>query len=242
MGNDIDKGILKAYDYGLVQSSSMSVVNGLTCEKVRSYLKNRENLILGLHINLTEGTPLSQKSFLSRYETPRFLDARQLILEDHQLSQLHLLDEMNAQLNRFAELTERMPAFLDSHQHVTYLNPVIFRTFLEFASHCSLPIRNPRPFHDSSRLQSFFDCVHGKINFRFPVPAKVLSAKLKVLFDKNPVALRTSDCELDLSNCWKNRIHQAAGESVEVVCHPRWNSTQRIYAEIEDLQFLANLT
>lgn len=95
---------------------------------------------MGLHFNLTEGTPLSPAL---RAVWPRFPGLGKLLL----LSGLRALpvqalsDEWRAQLDHYTEARGAPPQFLDGHQHVHAL-PGVRESVLETARRLNLPVRN----------------------------------------------------------------------------------------------------
>jgi len=93
----------------------------------------------GLHVNLTEGEPLSAAL---RRHWPRFPSLGTLIVQAH-LGRLPaaLADEVQAQLCRFVDVVGRGPAFIDGHQHVHAL-PGVQPLVLAVARGLHLPVRN----------------------------------------------------------------------------------------------------
>ncbi|MEO8808059.1 MAG: ChbG/HpnK family deacetylase, partial [Burkholderiaceae bacterium] len=88
---------------------------------------------VGLHINLTEGRPLSAR--LARL-WPRLPALPVLILRAHLglLPRAELRSEVHAQLAAFREATSVAPRFIDGHQHVHHL-PVLRGIILDMVEH-----------------------------------------------------------------------------------------------------------
>lgn len=88
---------------------------------------------VGLHLNLTEGRPLSPR--LARH-WPRLPGLGRLLLQAH----LRLLpiaavrNEVHAQLAAFTQAVGRPPAFVDGHQHVHHL-PGVRGALLDMVEH-----------------------------------------------------------------------------------------------------------
>lgn len=78
---------------------------------------------VGLHFNLTEGTPLSASM---RQRTAHHLSLGHLIARSHahQLDVTALQDEWQAQWDTFTQVWGRRPDFVDGHQHVHHLPQV----------------------------------------------------------------------------------------------------------------------
>lgn len=88
---------------------------------------------VGLHLNLTEGRPLSAR--LAR-RWPRLPSLARLIAQAHlrllPLSQVR--NEVHAQLAAFNHVLGRPPAFIDGHQHVHHL-PGLRQVILDMVEH-----------------------------------------------------------------------------------------------------------
>ncbi|MCE4554085.1 ChbG/HpnK family deacetylase [Pelomonas cellulosilytica] len=93
----------------------------------------------GLHVNLTEGEPLSAAL---RDEWPRF-PALGVLLARAFAGRLPaaVAGEFDAQLQRFIDVTGRVPAFIDGHQHVHAL-PGMRPLVLAAARRLGVPVRN----------------------------------------------------------------------------------------------------
>lgn len=87
----------------------------------------------GLHINLTEGRPLSQR--LGRL-WPKLPSLPMLIARAHLglLPRAELRSEVHAQLAAFRAATGEAPKFVDGHQHVHHL-PVLRSIILDMVEH-----------------------------------------------------------------------------------------------------------
>jgi predicted glycoside hydrolase/deacetylase ChbG (UPF0249 family) len=68
---------------------------------------------IGLHFNLTEGKPLSDK-------LSKFFSLKELIIKSNlrQLDQKDIAAELRAQLDNFTNQIGQLPDFIDGHQHV----------------------------------------------------------------------------------------------------------------------------
>jgi len=85
---------------------------------------------IGLHINLTEGKPLSQ-SMLNTYGEC-FPSLSKLMIQSYfrKLNFNVILTEMNAQIDQFEANMGKLPDFIDGHQHVHQL-PIIRDSILK---------------------------------------------------------------------------------------------------------------
>lgn len=114
----ISQGIIK-----LISAQRLSAVSCLVnfpeSEAHGKWLKTYQDQVdIGLHFNLTEGSPLSNaykkkygEQFLSLPTLMRMAYTRRLALPV-------LVAECNAQLQRFVDVYSRPPDFMDGHQHV----------------------------------------------------------------------------------------------------------------------------
>lgn len=222
MGVKIDNDILSAVCCGFIQSASVSVVNGLGSDYFKRYLELEQTLQLGLHINLTEGYPISdvQKVAAIVNAEGNFEPALHLLSIESDLSEEMLYAEMKNQFMRFKQLSARQPNHLDSHQHYAYLSPVAFRAFLRLALSENLKIRNPLPFIKESRLQYFVESVRQRYGIMIPFSPRKRAQELREIFEDSKVEVRTADCQIEIPSqeYVKRNIHQTI--SLEVVCHP----------------------
>lgn len=224
MSEEIDQAILLAAQDNFIHSASLSVVNGASPERVKNFLNLEAGLSLGLHINLTEGRPLTgvpNVAALVKEEDKRsFKSAIDFLSKESSLNERIFLEEMRLQLKKFVQLTGLRPNHLDSHQHFTYLSPIVFRSFLRMAHMEDIPIRSPLPFIDKSRLQQFVDSVKMRYNIDLPFLVGQRSEELSCIFKDSKVQTRTFDCmtQVPTEDVLRNKLFWA--KTIEVVCHP----------------------
>jgi chitin disaccharide deacetylase len=141
--------ILCADDFGLARHISVGIAGLAHAERINavSCITNApqwpddahrlhglpSSVALGLHLNLTDGTPLSPRL---RRKWPRLPSLSKLILLSHlrELPRSELRAELRAQYTAFVDATGRQPDFMDGHQHVHHL-PVIREMLLTFIEH-----------------------------------------------------------------------------------------------------------
>lgn len=114
----VSRGILAVAARGHLSATSC-IVNTPQWPGLAKELQGR-GLRAGLHVNLTEGAPLSP-ALASLW--PRMPSLGSLILQAHarQLPLAALRDEFQAQLDTFEQATGHAPAHIDGHQHVIHL-------------------------------------------------------------------------------------------------------------------------
>lgn len=115
----VSAGILLARRHGIVTSTTVLVTADVDRDQLIAALDS--GLGLGIHLNLTLGTPLTRAPSLvdgdGRFvRDPRRAAARAEMKE--------VEAEIEAQLERFVALTRRAPTHLDTHHHVGLYTPV----------------------------------------------------------------------------------------------------------------------
>lgn len=141
------RGILKAHQSGIVTSTSVMVNMPAAAEWVPKAIAETPALGLGLHITLTAGEPVSLPDDVPDLVAPGggFYPRDTLIGLMPGLNITQVEREMLAQVARFEEIAGRLPDHLDSHHHITYLNPPIIKLMVKLAHELDIPIRNPLP-------------------------------------------------------------------------------------------------
>jgi len=115
----VSAGILDAHRHGIVTSTTVLV----TADIDRDQLARARDcgLGMGIHVNLTLGTPLTKASSLVDANGRFIRDARRVAA---QADPKDVEAEVAAQLERFEKLVGRPPTHLDSHHHVGTYTPV----------------------------------------------------------------------------------------------------------------------
>lgn len=147
LSEGVNRAIIKTHLHGSVSSTTLMVNQAGTRHAV-NLSKTTPELALGLHANLTLGTPVERRHKIdslvgscggfycrSVFEKRLFLG---LIRTDQ------LMTELRAQFNKFVELTGTKPSHIDSHQHIHTIPPV-FRVLAEIATRNNIPLRMPWP-------------------------------------------------------------------------------------------------
>jgi predicted glycoside hydrolase/deacetylase ChbG (UPF0249 family) len=134
----INRGILEAHRDGLVTSATL-MVNYATAREAVRLCREAPGLGLGLHVALTGGVPCLPPDRVASLVDPRGqLPPKPEGLAGSDPDELQA--EVRAQLERFRELTGRLPTHLDSHHHAHRLPPVL-EALLTVAREHGLPIR-----------------------------------------------------------------------------------------------------
>ena len=140
-----DRGIIEAWHAGALSGASL-MVTGASCVSA-SQQANDVGMPLSLHLNLTEGKPLTGKSTLTDAQQNMFYKMPAL---HKSISVKDIEREINAQLMKFKDLVGHWPKHVDGHQHVHILRgvPEILAPLLASAGVKSIRI----PDEDVSKL------------------------------------------------------------------------------------------
>lgn len=206
MSRECSLGIAAAHRQGVVNSTSVAVLGPVWEGPL---LKELPDLALGLHVILTE---------------PPFAPAIEQLSCEEDLSETDLYAEIGRQLRVYEEILGQPPAHIDCHQHFAYLSPTALAAFLRLACQAQLPIRCPRPFLDPERLAAFARRVESRFGLTLPFCPETRAAQLRAVEARFQPRWRTHEVLVDVDfrladlDDLKARL---AGESLEVVCHPR---------------------
>ena len=150
----ITEGVLQAHRNGIVTSTTVMVNLPGARAAVQRAREEAPRLGLGVHLNLTTGRPVLPPERVPTLVDPtgRFYPIRDLLPRLPSLDLDQVEAELVAQIERFRSWGEE-PTHLDSHHHLLYLSPVLFRILLGLAERYCLPIRYPwRTTVDLDRL------------------------------------------------------------------------------------------
>ncbi|CAG5917628.1 unnamed protein product [Menidia menidia] len=122
-----NRGIVECFLAGGV--SSVSLLVNAAAAKEAAHLAKRHKIPIGLHANLSEGSPVcGSLQKVSTLLNPRgFFHGKmgfRLALERGQLDMKQVELELRAQVQQFVELTGHLPHHMDGHQHVHVLPEV----------------------------------------------------------------------------------------------------------------------
>jgi len=135
----INAGIFEAHSRGLVTSATLMVGFPSAEEAVAEWLETAD-VGIGLHVTLTGGRPV-----LPAKEVPSLVDGEgRFPARPEGLGQAladEVQGEVEAQLERFRDLTGRLPTHLDSHHHSHRL-PLVCDVLVSLAARHGLPVRN----------------------------------------------------------------------------------------------------
>ena len=146
----VSRGVLEAHRHGLVTSTT-ALVNLPPLPELDAEAAGCPGLGIGLHVNLTFGTPVSPTA-----KVPSLVDAegrfpRDPLVVEARADTDEIRREAEAQIEAFARRFGRLPTHLDSHHHVHRLAPVA-EPIMRVARAAHLPLRSQDPgFRDGLR-------------------------------------------------------------------------------------------
>ena len=135
-------------------------------------MAKQTGLPIGLHFNITEGTPISKPTLVSTLIDPKtqnFLGKPKfwsIATENQQyFNQLHVERELESQIVKFKELTGNYPKFIDSHNHAHVATENITKAFCKISqkynierTRLPIQIRFPESFHNNNFHHLVSDC------------------------------------------------------------------------------------
>ena len=135
----VSRGILEAHRTGIVTSTTV-IVNRPADPALLDELR-ASGLGVGLHLNLTLGSPVSDPK-----RVPSLVDAEGKFIRDARevaarASKDEARIELGTQIDVFRRLLGRFPTHLDTHHHVGRHEPIL-ELVLDFARAIKVPVRS----------------------------------------------------------------------------------------------------
>ncbi|MDP3920969.1 MAG: ChbG/HpnK family deacetylase [Candidatus Omnitrophota bacterium] len=158
----VTRGILEGVDRGIVSSTTFLVNFPVRAENIRK-LKKYKGLGIGLHLNITRGTPVSKpagvRSLLdgTGHFKRIYADKARRVP-----TAAHVHKEYCSQVRSFQKIFGRLPTHLDTH-HQVHDHPFFFEALRGVAAHFKLPVRRSRLL-----LQPFFAGRLSQSGVRYP--------------------------------------------------------------------------
>ncbi len=139
----VNDGIFEAHRRGLVTSATL-MVGYPGAEHAAAALAEHPRLGVGLHLTLSGRRP----PLVPAARVPSLVDADGLLPARPESQAAAAPDEVRAelaaQLDRFRELTGRLPTHLDGHHHC-HRQPPVLEAVIETARRHALPVRRASP-------------------------------------------------------------------------------------------------
>jgi len=117
----VSKGIIDAHLCGVLTSTTL-LMNMPSTKKAIQLAKENPKLGLGIHLNMTLGTPLiGDKAKSLTDDTGKFLPPRLMNSPNYIVDLDELYHELTTQMNLFTTLVGKLPTHIDSHHHMHML-------------------------------------------------------------------------------------------------------------------------
>ncbi|MBI5115641.1 ChbG/HpnK family deacetylase [Candidatus Poribacteria bacterium] len=160
----VNDAIIDCHRNGIVTSTTL-MTNAWAFEDAVSHAQRNPSLGIGVHINLTFGSPVARTDSVSSLVGPdgKFLP-RSLLLKQWLRGGLrvsHVETEIRAQLQKTLDAGIE-PTHIDSHQN-TMMIPTIFKVFLKVAEETRMPVRLP---YEPPNFDGFSSILHGFVTWR----------------------------------------------------------------------------
>ncbi|MBI4115846.1 MAG: ChbG/HpnK family deacetylase [Candidatus Omnitrophica bacterium] len=135
----VTRSILQAHDEGIVTSTTALVNLPLEIETIRK-VKKRNNLGVGIHLNVTLGSPVSRSARVPSLikEEGKFKRPADYLKKMPQLREV--VHEYEAQIELFQKHFGRKPDHFDTHHHL-HDHPLFFQAVSHLASRWKVPVR-----------------------------------------------------------------------------------------------------
>ena len=138
-----DFGLSEAISQGIIDLAEKSRISAISCItthsdwiKYASFLKAyRSRLDVGLHFNLTEGTPLGPLPSFAPLDKFPSLPTVIMKAYSHQIKAPEIAEELTRQLDNFVATTGHLPDYIDGHEHIHHLPGIREAVFTVYEKH-----------------------------------------------------------------------------------------------------------
>ncbi|XP_059143755.1 carbohydrate deacetylase-like isoform X1 [Physella acuta] len=190
-------GVVQAFNHGAVKSASLLLNCTGTEEGAKIFQSS--SICHGLHLNLTEGLPISSENFKTLTDstgifhgminTPKLLDEGYIDKEE-------IRQEIDSQIDRYIELVGSAPVYVDGHQHI-HLHPKVVDIFCDALKRHNIQVtRFPNEVNMESK-----SWVNPEYMPFFSVLIEQIT-NVRVVLDN--YGIRTTDCFAGLSTMGKD--------------------------------------
>lgn len=201
LSQNVNRGIVQAYDEGILTSTSLMV----RCPAAADAVAIAEGLDLGLHIDLGEWV---------------FRDGEwQLLYRRVSFDDVNALEEeIRGQLADFRSLTGRNPSHLDSHQHV-HLNEPIHSLAKQLADELSVPLRGV------TRHIRYCGSFYGQTGKGDPCPESISMSSMVMLLKQLPPGITELGCHPACQEEPDSTYSAERALELQVLCHSQVRKT-----------------
>jgi predicted glycoside hydrolase/deacetylase ChbG (UPF0249 family) len=175
----INKGIVMAYEQGIVTSASL-MVRYEAANDAAEYAGNNPTLGVGLHVDLGEWV-CTDGNWSALYEVVSLEDVKAVERE------------INDQVESFYKIMKRKPTHIDSHQHVHH-REVLRPVFLELAQKLNVTLRG------CSNIVKYCGDFYGQSSDGFPFHEAISVKGLAKTIDKTSNGITELACHPGLNS------------------------------------------
>jgi predicted glycoside hydrolase/deacetylase ChbG (UPF0249 family) len=213
--DEVSRGILDAAARGVVTATGV-MANGPALERWLDRLKATPALSIGVHLNATLGSPLTQSMRRCLVDSNGEFQAKSAFAAAVLRGQIPIpvtIAEWRAQIERCLQLGLTL-TFLNSHEHVHML-PSLYRAVCALAAEFGIKhVRAPQP-EWGPKLS-----IAGILRNAVFVAARVLTSHRR----REPVLIGVSSSgKLDSAYCEWRLQRLKVGVTYELMCHPGWS-------------------
>jgi predicted glycoside hydrolase/deacetylase ChbG (UPF0249 family) len=195
----VNRGIIEAYEYGIVTSASL-MVRWPAAAEAAIYSRGHPDLSLGLHLDLGEWI-YRDEAWVPLYEVVPIDDITAVA------------DEIFRQLDAFRLLAGKDPTHIDSHQHV-HLQEPICSILIEIAGNLAVPLR-----HCSQQIRYCGD-FYGQTAEGLSFPHGISIEGLIEILSMLPPGFTELSCHPGKENDLNTMYHTERAQEVNVLCDP----------------------
>lgn len=220
----VNTGILKCFKSGIVTDSSLLMNFEATEDAVKIIKRNKLNA--GVHLNLTEGKPLSDKAHTLIDKNGNFFNITKfsLRLMSNKISDVDIEREFTAQIEKFIS-KKLTPTHIDTHQYVHMFKKV-----------CKVAIKTARKYrinkirHSYEKQSSAFTFKYYKKQHIKSLMVSFFSKKSKNIFKKEKFiapdhffGIATINSSFPLKS-FINILRSLRSGTTEIMCHPGYSN------------------
>ncbi len=202
--NGINKGIIQAYEKGILTSTSL-MVRYPSATKAVAYAKNNPALGVGLHVDLGEWT----------YNNGEWTPLYEVISIDNEGE---VEKEVKRQLEIFIGMMDRKPTHIDSHQHV-HLRNNIRPMFMEIAQKLNITLRR------CSEVVKYCGDFYGQYNDGSPYHQAISVEGLRQVLFRLPDGYTEMACHPALDDDIETMYRVEREMEVKTLCDGSINET-----------------
>jgi predicted glycoside hydrolase/deacetylase ChbG (UPF0249 family) len=144
--DEISRGIRFGHSHGIVTSTTIMMNSQNAQESLRLALEQTPSLGLGVHLNLTYGSPILAPDRVPTLvgRDGKFHSREKILRREVELDRQDVGAEWRAQIEAFAAQAG-LPDHLDSHHHIALLNDDLWTCALRLAQEYGCGMRPPLP-------------------------------------------------------------------------------------------------